>query len=61
MIILMIKFYNNVRHKMQQSLPEYLLPAFKAVESVYNITPERGWRPIQEKKLGTDEIIDDLL
>ena len=52
MIILMTKFYDNVRHKMQPFLPEDRLPAFKAVKSVYNITRERGWRPIWEKELG---------
>ena len=37
---------------MQPFLPEDRLPAFKTVKSVYNITRERGWRPIWEKELG---------
>ncbi len=40
------------RNCFQPFLPEDQLPAFKAVKSVYNITRERGWRPIWEKELG---------
>ena len=52
MIILMTKFYDDARHKMQPFLPEDRLPAFKVVKSVYNITRKRRWQPIWEKELG---------
>ena len=42
----------DVRHRFQPFFTEDQLPAFKAVKSVYNITRERGWRPIWEKELG---------
>ncbi|KAF8995313.1 hypothetical protein BDQ17DRAFT_1522641 [Cyathus striatus] len=37
--------------KFQPFLPEDQLPAFRAVKSTFNITCERGWRPIWEKEL----------
>lgn len=37
------------------ALPEDTLPAHRAVKSVFNITRERGWRPLWDKELANIE------
>lgn len=45
--------YNFIfRKKYQPYISEDTLPSYRAVKSVFNITRERGWRPIWEKELG---------
>ncbi|KAF8998666.1 hypothetical protein BDQ17DRAFT_1247363, partial [Cyathus striatus] len=49
---LLISLVTTMRQRFQPFIPDDQLPAFKAVKSTYNITRERGWRPIWEKELG---------
>ena len=37
------------------ALSEETLPAHRAVKSVFNITRERGWRPLWDKELANIE------
>ncbi|KAF8996700.1 hypothetical protein BDQ17DRAFT_1329777 [Cyathus striatus] len=48
---LLISLVMAMRQWFQPFLPEAQLPAFRAVKSTYNITRERGWRPLWEKEL----------
>ncbi|KAF8985790.1 hypothetical protein BDQ17DRAFT_1436501 [Cyathus striatus] len=48
---LLISLVTAMRQRFQPFLPEAQLPAFRTVKSTYNITRERGWRPLWEKEL----------
>ncbi|KAF8179208.1 hypothetical protein BJ912DRAFT_855711 [Pholiota molesta] len=48
----LIPLITTLRQIYQPYLSEEILPAHKAVKSIYNVTRERNWRPIWEKELG---------